>query len=238
MEQASQSGIILKSKFAGSAARAHPPLKNTGIGEQLPSAGVSEIPRRQTLFFEGDSADAIFEICTGTVELYKTFLSGRRGVLGFFRAGAIVGFAMDADYPYSAEAVTPCQVRRISRASLDRVLGRSPSFAKRLLEATCRELTVTQEKMFILSRKSPAGKVAWFLLQHKRPSASGATHMAVVEMPMSRADIADYLGMAPETLCRTLTKFKRDGLILADTPYRVRLRNIARLGTLAAEACN
>lgn len=238
MERISQSGILLKPKYAGAAPRALPAWKNTGITELLPSAAVSDISRKQALFFEGDSADTIFEICKGTVELYKTFLSGRRGVLGFFRAGAIVGFAMDSDYPYSAEAVTPCQVRRISRASLDRILGRSPSFAKRLLEATCRELTVTQEKMFILSRKSPAGKVAWFLLQHKRPPTRDASDMPVVEMPMSRTDIADYLGMAPETLCRTLTKFKRDGLILADTPYRIRLRHTAKLTSLAADACN
>ena len=238
MERITRSDILLKPKYDGAAPRALISWKNIGIDEQLPSAAVSDISRKQTLFFEGDSADAIFEICKGTVELYKTFLSGRRGVLGFFRTGAIVGFAMDSDYPYSAEAVTPCQVRRISRSNLDRILGRSPSFAKRMLEATCRELMVTQEKMFVLSRKSPAGKVAWFLLQHKRPAARAAADMPVVEMPMSRTDIADYLGMAPETLCRTLTKFKRDGLILADTPYRVRLRNIVKLTSLAAEACN
>ena len=238
MEQATQSDILITPKRASFSVRAGAPWKNSGNSDHMPRTAVIEVARKQTLFFEGDPAETIFEICTGTVELYKTFLSGRRGVLGFFRAGAMVGLAMDSDYPYSAEAITPCQVRRISRAGLDQALGCSPSFAKRLLEATCRELTTTQEKMFILSRKSPAGKVAWFLLQHKRPPACVAADMPVVEMPMSRTDIADYLGMAPETLCRTLTKFKRDGLILADTPYRVRLRNIAKLSSLAAEACN
>lgn len=117
---------------------------------------------------------------------------------------------------------------RYPRRATERLIDDNPTMARQLRDMTLRDLTNAQLHMLMLGRTSAPERVATFLLDifERRDAAR------VVDLPMSRTDIADYLGLTIETVCRTLTKFKHDGLITIPTPQRIELRDRAALATL------
>ena len=184
----------------------------------------------ETLFAEGDEADSIYEIVQGMVRLYKLMPDGRRLVTGFLSAGHLLGLAPEGTCVYTAEAITEVTVCRYKRAAFDRLLDEVPGFAKRVLTMTSQELLAAQDRMLLLGRKSAAEKVASFLLMMADQQAADET----VDIPMTRHDIADYLGLTIETVSRTFSKLKADGLINLWTAVRIEIRDRDQLEELAA----
>jgi CRP/FNR family transcriptional regulator len=185
----------------------------------------------ETLFAEGDDADSVYEIVHGTVRLYKLLPDGRRLITGFLSAGKLLGLAPEGVCIYTAEAITDVTLCRYKRSALDRLMDEAPGFAKRLLSVTSNELRAAQDQMLLLGRKTAAEKVASFLLLMAEREGDDADE---IEVPMTRNDIADYLGLTVETVCRELTKLKQDGLIAFPTRTAIKFRNRDRLEELAA----
>lgn len=165
----------------------------------------------QNLFSEGDNADNLYEVVSGTLRLYKLLPDGRRQITGFLCAGHILGLAPEGTYVYSAEAITEVTLCRYSRRALERLMDEIPGFARRLLTVTSHELRAAQDQMLMLGRKTALEKVASFLLM--MAEQQGSDEAVEVSVPMSRADIADYLGLTIETVSRTFTKLKVDRVI-------------------------
>ena len=186
----------------------------------------------ETLFAEGDEADSVFEIVQGTVRLYKLLPDGRRLITGFLSAGKLLGLAPEGNCIYTAEAVTNITVCRYKRAALERLMDEAPGFAKRLLAVTSHELRAAQDQMLLLGRKTAAEKVASFLLM----MAEGQSDEDADELdvPMTRSDIADYLGLTIETVCRVLSKLKQDKLIALESKSHIRICDHDRLEELAS----
>ena len=190
----------------------------------------------ETLFAEGDDADSVYEIVRGTVRLYKLLPDGRRLITGFLSAGKLLGLAPEGVCVYTAEAITDVTVCRYKRAALERLIDEAPGFAKRLLTVTSHELRAAQDQMLLLGRKTAVEKVASFLLvMAERENADDTDE---VEVPMTRSDIGDYLGLTFETVSRTLTKLKQDGLIALPARGHITIRSRDRLEELAAGECN
>ncbi len=186
----------------------------------------------ETLFVEGDEADNIYEVVRGMLRLYKLLPDGRRLITGFLSAGNLLGLALEGVCVYTAEAVTEVTLCRYKRTAFERLIDEVPGFAKRLLTVTSHELRAAQDQMLLLGRKSATEKVASFLLlMAERLSDDG---VGEVDIPMTRSDIADYLGLTIETVSRTLTRLKQDGLIALPTPARIEIRNRDQLEELAA----
>jgi CRP/FNR family transcriptional regulator, anaerobic regulatory protein len=183
----------------------------------------------QQLFAEGDRADDIFETVSGTVRLYKLLPDGRRQIIGFLGAGRLLGFAHHDTYAYTAEAVTVVTLHRYARHGFDRLMDQIPGLARRLLSAATDELRAAQNQMLLLGRKTAAEKIASFLLAME---ADGGNDEILV--PMARGDIADYLGLTIETVCRNLAKLKQDEIIGLPTPNRITILDRERLEDLAA----
>jgi CRP/FNR family transcriptional regulator len=185
------------------------------------------------LFSEGDDAENVYEITQGILKLYKLLPDGRRQITGFVSTGSLVGWTNADVYLYGAEAVTEVKLRRYRRSQFDRLIDEVPGFARRVLAANCGDLRAAQEQMLLLGRKSAVEKVASFLMGmiqlHGHGDDSSAVHVS-----MRRADIADYLGLTIETVSRTLTKLKREGIIVIPTPTEIRLRDRDQLEELAA----
>lgn len=185
--------------------------------------------RHQTIIQEGDRADWLFNIISGTVKLYGTLPDGRVQIVGFLSEGDFVGVPAADAYTLSAEALTPVEACVFPRRSFDRLLAECPALEHRLFDLSRSEVASAREHMLLLGRKTARERVATFLLSElRKPDATD------ISLPMSRSEIADYLGLTMETVSRTLSAFTRQGLIALNGPERVRLTQADRLRAIAA----
>jgi CRP/FNR family transcriptional regulator len=191
---------------------------------------VQRLDQGATLFSEGDPATNVYQVVSGTLRLYKALPDGRRQITGFLSAGHLLGLSLNDLHLYTAEAITEVNLRRYPRAWFDRLVDEVPGLARRLLAATSDELRAAQDQMLLLGRKTAEERIASFLLT----LADRQGGAAVVDVPMSRSDIADYLGLTMETVSRMLAKMKHDGIIALPCAARIELRNRRRLAELAA----
>ncbi len=157
---------------------------------------------------EGDRADHLFRIESGMVKVYRTLPDGRCQITGFLFAGDFIGLAPEDVYLSGAVAIGPVTVSRFARKKVEQLISLSPLVARLLLRRACSELIAAQDQMLLLGCKTAAEKVASFLLAIARRSAGD-----VMNLPMSRMDIADYLGLTIETVSRTLSQLREEGLI-------------------------
>ncbi len=188
----------------------------------------------QLLFQEGDDAADVFNVVDGVILLYKMLSDGRRQITGFMYPGGFLGIAGAGGYSYSAEALTQATLCRFSRRRLFTLFDRFPKLEHRLFGIATDELTAAQDQMLLLGRKTASEKIASFLLilAEWTGAADGGTEVPVA-VPMTRADIADYLGLTIETVSRTLGRFKRAGLIRVPDVHQVVIARRADLETIA-----
>ena len=189
---------------------------------------------------EGDPAEHFFNVTAGCAKLFKLLPDGRRQITGFAGVGTFLGLAVSATYAFSAEALEPMKVCRFSRAKLRALLDDFPAMEQRLLEVASNELVAAQEQMLLLGRKTARERIASFLIARAAlPSnclASEPELAQVITLPMTRADIADYLGLTIETVSRSLTRFKAEGLIEIPAAGEIAIRDSAALTRMAAGA--
>ena len=199
--------------------------------ELIRQAGQSvSIARDETLFCEGDPADAVYVVLSGTVRSSKMLPDGRRQIIGFHEAGDLIGLTLADDYLYSAEGVTAVRLRRLSHLQLEALIERQPRLRNRLFSLAAHELAAAQRQMLLLGRKTARERLCSFLIERLRGDGP------IVELPMSRTDIADYLGLTIETVSRTLSQLRAEGLILMATPHSLELTDAGRLSDLAEAA--
>ncbi len=180
--------------------------------------------RNSEIFGEGEPADFLYKVMSGCVRTYKTLSDGRRQISGFYLPGEVFGLSFDDEHTVSAEAIAESKVLVIKRSAVDSLAGRDPVIAHELFALTGRELRRAQDRVMLLI-KSAQERVAGFLLEMaERLSADDA-----VELPMSRQDIGDYLGLSIETVSRTLTALECSAAIALPTSRHVVLRNRAAL---------
>jgi CRP/FNR family transcriptional regulator len=199
-------------------------------GHLLPVNLVQRKAAGELLFSEGDRADSVYEMVSGMVRLFKLLPDGRRQVTGFLTAGQLLGLAPEGTCVFNAEAITEISVCCYKRGAFERLIDEVPGFARRLLAVTSHELHAAQDQMVLLGRKTASEKVASFLLLM---AANQRSRENELDVPMTRGDIADYLGLTVETVSRTLTRLRQDGLIALPTPARVLITDRKGLETLA-----
>jgi CRP/FNR family transcriptional regulator len=187
---------------------------------------------------EGDQANFFYNITAGTARMLKSMPDGRRQITGFAAPGAFLGLAAQTHYSFGAEALEPMRVCRFSRSALAGLMEDFAGLEHRLLEIACSELVLAQEHMLLLGRKTARERLASFLLARGAMSIDCAlaprfNQHRLVALPMSRSDIADYLGLTIETVSRTLTRLKADSLIALPDAHSIDLLNPARLKMIA-----
>lgn len=187
----------------------------------------------KTLFADGDDAETVFEIVQGIIKLYKLLPDGRRQIMGFVSTDRLIGLAEGDEYPYTAEAVTDVTLCRYSRNQFNKLLDEVPGFARRVLAARSQDLECAQDQMLLLGRKTAIERMATFLLDlgKLQLASSGGRSLQV---PMTRADIADYLGLTIETVSRSLAKLKREQIIKLPGALNITVMDRSRLEELAA----
>jgi CRP/FNR family nitrogen fixation transcriptional regulator len=175
--------------------------------------------RNQEIYAEGDPSNCWYKVVSGTVRISKLLADGRRHIAEFCFGGDCFGLDNASERVFSAEAVDDVILMRFPRRATDRLIDENPQLARGLCNMTLRGLAHAQTRMLLLGRMTAAERVASFLLEM---SERRDTKRAI-DLTMSRNDIADYLGLTIETVCRVLSIFKRDGMIAIHNPHRIEL---------------
>jgi len=185
------------------------------------------------LFSEGERAEAFYNVSEGTVRLSKLLHDGRRQIVGFAIPGDFIGVAPDDCYGFSADAIETVVACRLMRQPFARFVESQPLMLQRINDFARREIALAHDHMVSLGRRSAEEKIAAFLIGWRNRLHKIGREGKTVDLPMSRQDIADYLGLTIETVSRTLTKLERDGVIII-VPRGVRMMDVARAEALAA----
>lgn len=181
--------------------------------------------REAEIFGEGERANHIYQVLEGVVRTCRFTSDGRRQIEDFHLAGEYFGLETGAEHTCSAEAVGPATVQLLKRSTLDELATQDVAVARQLLDLTMKSLTRSQKHVCVLSRKGACERVAAFLVDFAERSGGGA----VIELPMSRQEIGDYLGLTIETVSRTFTQLEGERLISLAERRRVGLGDRDRL---------
>lgn len=187
----------------------------------------------QALFFEGDEARHLFEVIEGTFRIFRIISDGRRVITGFVHAGDIIGVSLRSDYLYTAEAITQAKVRRLPRRQFEAAVINSESLRGQVFARICDEMAAAQEHMVLLSSKSAEERLCTFLHKYLRRAMAEGGAKAVIDLPMSRQDMADHLGLTIETVSRTITRLIGKGVLTVLDPNARHCIKVEKPGTLA-----
>jgi CRP/FNR family nitrogen fixation transcriptional regulator len=161
------------------------------------------------IFGEKEPAEYVYQVTAGAVRSYKLLSDGRRQIGAFHLVGDVFGLENGSFHRFTAEAIVDTSVRLIKRTSLERVAEADVSITHDLLYMTTDNLQHAEDHMLLLGRKTSLERVVAFLLEmDRRLTAAG-----ILALPMSRRDIADYLGLTLETVSRALSKLHGSGIL-------------------------
>jgi CRP-like cAMP-binding protein len=183
--------------------------------------------RNEEIFGEGEPAEFVYKIISGSVRTYKVLSDGRRQINGFYLPGDIFGLEFGKEHASSAEAIGDCSVLAISRSAVLKLAEQDRNIASRLLSLMVTELNRSRCHGLLLVKRAQERLAAFLLEMADRLADNGA-----VELPMSRQDIADYLGLTIETVSRTLTHFAQSSMIEFVGSRQIVLRNLTQLSRL------
>lgn len=185
--------------------------------------------RNAEIFGEDEEAEYLYQVVSGAVRAYRMLDDGRRQVVAFYLPGDVFGVEAADVHQCSAEAIAESQVLVVKRSSILARAEREKDLSRQLWMLTVRELQRVQQHSLVLI-KSAEERVAGFLLEMAgRCSGNGA-----VELPMTRQDIADYLGLTIETVSRTFTQLTQSGAIVLENSRRIKFCNRTALSRLNA----
>lgn len=171
-----------------------------------------EYSREEEIYGEGEEAAFVHKIVSGAVRSCKILGDGRRQINAFHLPGDLFGFDSGEEHRLTAEAVVDTKVLIYPRRHLERIATTDVGVACQLWERAAKGLHRAEEHMLLLGRRTALERVAAFLLDlDARLGRTGS-----VELPMSRRDIADYLGLTLETVSRSMSQLQsEDALVLS-----------------------
>ncbi|MBN9560001.1 MAG: helix-turn-helix domain-containing protein [Alphaproteobacteria bacterium] len=194
-------------------------------------ASVVRAGRDAVLVAQADPADYSFLVISGCLRTVRLMSDGRRQIGAFLFPGDFFGLEALNEHTFGMEAVGPAILRRYLRCSLEAYADRNMDFARRLRTMSAKRLRSEQARVLALGRMTASERIARFLLEMAhRTDASGPC----IELPMSRADVADYLGLTTETVCRMLTQMQREAIIAINRSL-IAIKDGDALAALAGE---
>jgi CRP/FNR family transcriptional regulator, anaerobic regulatory protein len=185
----------------------------------------------QCLFNQGDPALSVFTVTAGMLKSYRSLPDGRRQITGFHLPGDFIGSSIDDDHAFTAEAIGECRVCAFPVRRFDHFVEDHPPMERELYIAAARELAGAQKQMVLLGRKTAIERIASFFL-----TLADRARTDVIDLPMCRADIADYLGLTKETVSRVLAELKSMRAIRLEAIDRIQILDRPRMKQIAAGA--
>ncbi len=221
----------------------HEPSRATAIAASFPAkrldglaaldrvGTVVAVGREQSLFFEGDRAECYFKVMKGSVRGCKLLADGRRHIGDFYLPGDFIGLDADESYSFSAEAVTDTTLVRYARRKVDALIAEEPRVARSLVDLMRGDLSNARDRLALLGHMTAMERIASFLL-----NLANRFDDKHIELPMTRTDIGDYLGLTMETVSRAFSQLKNDGVITQHGVHEVAIADRVALEALAQAA--
>ncbi len=195
------------------------------------------VPMGATLARTGEARAYVYTVTEGALRLVRTLADGRRQVNGFVLPGDYVGLSGADLHRYDIEAIAESRVCRVPMSQMRDLRQRYPHLERKLLQRACQELDAAQDNAMALARLQPPERLADFLLRlSARESTLLGRSSNRVSLPMGRGDIADHLGLTMETVSRTFTKLRQQGLIALPHLNVVEILDVDALQKLANDA--
>ena len=205
-----------------------PRMENRELGGAMECSGAPMLFRRHAeIYGEGEPADYLYKVVTGVVRTYKVLADGRRHVGGFCLPGDIFGLETGEEHTFSAEAITESKILVINHSALVARARTDQEVAFLLWSLTGRELRRLQDHLLLLIKNAPERVATFLLTMAERTSPDNS-----VELPMSRRDIADHLGLTIETVSRSLTQIENTGAVEFPSRRRFVLHDRSALNRL------
>ena len=220
--------------FAPDDASAQPILTDAQREQLAALATRVELAPRVTIYRAGSAAEHIFVIGSGVVKTFRDLPSGKRRIVGFWQPGDVFGLAERGKYVYSAQAVTAVALHRIPVAPLKDALLKDSQLQFQFLVKVMHAFREAQRQKIALMRRDAIGKVATFfsMLEQKVGDAEPEDR---IDVPMSRADIANYLGLSAEAVSRATRELVRRRIVAFPDLHTVHVLDRTRFALLVAK---
>jgi CRP/FNR family transcriptional regulator len=187
----------------------------------------------QTIIWSGDRMEFVGSVVSGIASLTQTMEDGRRQMVGLLLPSDFVGRPGRATAAFDVTATTDLVMCCFRKKPFETLIAETPHVAQRLLEMTLDELDAAREWMLLLGRKTAREKIASLISIIVRREAALTKHkkvgMLTVDLPLTREEMADYLGLTLETVSRQISALKKDGVISLEGNRHVSIPNIDRL---------
>lgn len=199
--------------------------------EHIDSAKVKRqtLKPHQVVFYESDPAERMYELVSGTIMLYKLLPDGRRQVVEILNEGDLFGLQRGKYYDCTAESLTRAEIRILNRRDIDTSLGLQQHVGRCLIA----KMETMHEHAMLLGRKSAMERVASFLMRMVPdrgdidcPGPANERDEKLIELSMTRQEIADYLGLTIETVSRAISELKRRGLVRIEKQDRILITRV------------
>lgn len=184
------------------------------------------------LYYEGDHNDWLYQVIFGVVRLTRLLSNGRRQVISFGYPGDIIGFPSGERHSTDCNALIDARLRPYRRKCLE-AAARDTLLHLALLQAALREISAMQDHCMMLGRKSASEKVASFLNVLSERVGDDFGDYLRFKLPMSRSDVADFLGLSTETVSRTFTQLRKSNIIAIENTYTIVILSPAKLVKLS-----
>jgi len=210
------------------------PSSGRTMDQRLRAAAPRVLQAREHVFFEGDAKDHIYLVEKGTVCLYKTLPDGRRQIVDFAYPGDLIGLGAPGDHVFSAQAITLARLRCLPAGLLHEVALHDPQLGMQLYRALSEQLLAARDLLLTVGQRNAAERLGALLLALARRNERIGADATRIALPMTRADIADFLSLTIETVSRTFTKLRQAGIIDLVQSSLVVIRDQKGLERLAA----
>lgn len=200
---------------------------------------VRELRADEPLFHQADDASQVYTVASGSLRLYRLLYDGRRQITGFSLPGEFLGISVDRQHEVTAEALEPSRIWCFPRKRFDDFAAANPLLKDSMLDVARQELAAAQQQFIVLGRKTALERVASFLLYlHSRFERISGQRMDHVSLPMSRTDIADYLGLTKETVSRVFGQLRNSRIMRLETLTCIQILNLPALHAAADGECD
>jgi CRP/FNR family transcriptional regulator len=187
----------------------------------------------QTIIWSGDRMEFVGSVVTGIATLTQTMEDGRRQMVGLLLPSDFVGRPGRPTAAYDVTATTDLVMCCFRKKPFEEMMAATPHIAQRLLEMTLDELDAAREWMLLLGRKTAREKIASLISIIARRDAAlhlrRITGVLAVDLPLTREEMADYLGLTLETVSRQISALKKDGVISLTGNRHVSIPDLDRL---------
>jgi CRP/FNR family transcriptional regulator len=210
------------------------PLDSAALDDMAGESERLQLAARAAVFHQGDPARYVYTLTDGVARLIRVLPDGRQAAIGFRFAGDILGYSPSEEHAFGAEMLTPGTVCRIDRRRLEQLFRRYPAMERRFLDLCVKELAESQDHILALGRFSAEERVAAFLVSLVEAQERRGRAGPVFDLPATRADIGEFLGLTLETVSRAISLFRKRGWIRLHRHGGIELVNRAALVALAS----